>query len=122
MDPSAVMSSGMPWGAAIGAVAQVASAPPAGPSSAKSAGSAGVNLDNSGWTVTYGDNAGVDSTRTQSAPSVSAMGGSLSESGPGLGGAVGGALGGALGGVNMQLVLLAVCALVLVKTLKRKQA
>lgn len=118
-DPSSILNSAMPWGAAIGAVGQVLSAPPAGPSGAKAAGSIASGYDNSGWTVTYGDNSGVDAVRNQSAPGVSASGGSLSEVGDGLSRAVGGALG-AVGG-NMQYVLLAVGAVVLLKVLKRRR-
>ena len=111
-DPSAVLSSGMPWGAAINAVAQVASAPPAGPSEAKSSGSIGTNFDNSGWQVSYGDGSGIDSVRSQSAPSLSTSGGQMSESaGLGLGG-----LG--LGGLKTEHLLLLAVAVVIMKRKK----
>jgi hypothetical protein len=104
----------MPWGAAIGAVAQVASAPPAGPSEAKSSGSIGTNFDSSGWNVTFGANSSIDSMRSQTTPSVTTSGGSMSE---------GGALAGlGLGGISQNTILLLLAAVVVVKMLKKKKA
>lgn len=111
-NPSAVLSSGLPWAQAIGAVAQVASAPPAGPSEAKSSGSIGTNFDNSGWVVSYGDNSAIDTQRTQSAPSLSTSGGQMSESaGLGLGG-----LG--LGNIKPEYLFFALVAVVIMKRKK----
>ena len=112
VNPTGVLSSGMPWAQAIGAVAQVASAPPAGPSEAKSSGSIGTNFDNSGWQVSFGDNSGNDSARSQTAPSLSTSGGQMSESaGLGLGG-----LG--LGGLKTEHLLLLAVAVVILKRKK----
>ncbi|KQQ97422.1 hypothetical protein ASF77_05625 [Massilia sp. Leaf139] len=110
---SSALNSAMPWGAAIGAIGQALSAPPAGPSEAKSAGSVGTNFDGSGWVVTYGDNSGVDSVRSQSAPGVSSTGGSLAEVVPALGASIG------LGGLKLEHVLLAVVAVVVIKRMKK---
>jgi hypothetical protein len=108
-----LLNGAMPWGAALGAVGQALATPPAGPSDARHSGAVSNNQDTSGWSVNYGDG-NIDAVRSQSAPGASASGGSLSDMVPGLGGAI--------GGVNMNLVLLAVGAIVLVKVLKRKQA
>lgn len=103
-----------PWGAIAGAAAQAISAPPAGPSEAKSSGSIGTNFDSSGWNVTFGANSGIDAMRSQTTPTVSTTGGSMSE---------GGAMAGlGLGGINQQTVLLLVAAVVAVKMLKKKAA
>lgn len=53
-----------PYSAAFGAIASLASPAPAGPSDAKSSGTIGANFDNSGWNVTFGNNSGVTSDRT----------------------------------------------------------
>ena len=103
-----------PWGAIAGAAAQAISAPPAGPSEAKSSGSIGTNFDSSGWNVTFGDSSSIDSMRSQTTPTVSTTGGSMSE---------GGALAGlGLGGLDQNTIMLIVAALVVVKMMKKKAA
>ncbi|GGI16901.1 hypothetical protein [Oxalicibacterium faecigallinarum] len=55
-----------PYAAVIGAALNAAQAPPAGPSNASSLGTIGGNLfDTSGFNVTFGDNAGISTERTQ---------------------------------------------------------
>lgn len=94
-----------PWGAAFGAastvLASAVSTPPAGPSSAVGGSQGGSKVDNSGWNVTFGNNAGIESTRDETAPA---------------------SLGQALGGMTPYLpyVALAVGAVVIIKRLKRR--
>jgi hypothetical protein len=117
-NPTGVMDAAVPWGAAIGAVGQALATPPAGPSDAKSAGSIGTNLDTSGWNVSYGDNSDIDARRNQSAPGVSASGGSMP--GPGLMG--GASVGSMLAGIDQNMVMLGVLGLVVLKLMRRKHA
>lgn len=54
-----------PYSAMFMAAASAAQAPPAGPSEAKSSGTIGNNYDHSGFNVTFGNNSGVTTKRTQ---------------------------------------------------------
>jgi hypothetical protein len=108
------MAGATPWGAIAGAAADVLKAPPTGPSEAKSSGSIGTNFDSSGWNVTFGAGSGIDAMRTQTTPSVTTSGGSMSE---------GGALSGlGLGGINQETAMLLVAAVLVVKMMKKRSA
>jgi len=101
-----------PYTAVFGAAMGALGPGNAGPSDAKSSGSAGVSQDNSGWSITFGDDSAIDATRSQSAPTVAATGGALGTPGAALAGL----------GINSTHVALAVGALVLVKVLKKRRA
>lgn len=79
----------------------------------------GTSVDTSGWNVNYGDGT-IDSTRSQTAPTVSATGGVPGVLGAAPGAAVRASVSG--GDMDPNTIMLIALVLVAVKVMKRKRS